>query len=220
MKNIYNIHTHRIEPDTPDYNIKYILNTSPEDFYAKKEQYPHTWFSCGIHPWHSEINSSQFETLLEIIKNQSVVAIGEAGLDKLKGPEIDIQVEVFRKQIELAIQYDKPMIIHCVKAWDELIALHREYKPNLPWIIHGFRGNADQVRQLTREGFKFSIGEQFNREALRHIPLDNLYCETDMSDIPICKVYGMVCDCIGSEMNQFVEKIEDNVLHGLKLLSK
>lgn len=218
---LYNIHTHSIPPTGTDgHNVQYVLNTSPEEFYNKKEEHPQAWFSCGIHPWDTDEGYLKMDLMEKIVADKRVVAIGEAGLDKLKGPEMNIQVEVFRQQIELSIRVEKPIIIHCVKAWEELIALHKEYKPETAWIIHGYRGNIEQTRQLARLGFKFSIGEHFNKESIHHIPLDSIFCETDTSPLPICNVYEQVSTNIGIPNKQFALKIEENIKNSLKYLTE
>jgi TatD DNase family protein len=193
-----------------------MLNTSPGDFEEKVATSGGACFSCGIHPCSAEEAAGQIDLLRKTGKNKQVFAIGEAGLDKLKGPDMDIQTKVFGQQIELAIEIGKPLIIHCVKAWDELIALYKEYKPDIPWIIHGYRGNVEQTKQLARLGFKFSVGEFFNGEAIRYIPLDSIFCETDMADISICKVYSRISSVLNLEFNQFVRIVADNVHLALK----
>lgn len=209
---LYNIHTHKIGlPEVDGYKVRYILNTSPGDFQEDAFVSEDIRFSCGVHPWDADDAEVQLARLHEIAMNERIFAIGEAGLDKLKGPDINIQIEIFRRQIELAINIDKPLIIHCVKAWDTLIALHKEYKSDIPWIIHGYRGNVEQTRQLVRLGFKFSVGEFFNEDSIRYIPLNSLFCETDMSENSICKVYCRICSILGLGFNQFVDIVAGNM---------
>jgi len=93
--------------------------------------------------------------LNEIASHPSIVAIGETGLDRLKGPSFDVQIPVFKKHIELSENLGKPVIIHCVKAWEELIQIRRETKPTQSWIIHGYRGKPELTKRLIQEGFLF-----------------------------------------------------------------
>ncbi|MDR2954168.1 MAG: TatD family hydrolase [Prevotella sp.] len=217
---LYDIHTHSLKDDRQDTEVRYILNTSPVNFTSEKEKEIHNvWFSCGIHPWDAD-NTSSLDLLSGYVKDERVVAIGEAGLDKLKGPPIKTQIEIFRSQIELAVQEQKPLIIHCVKAWDELIALYKEYKTDLPWILHGFRGNSEQTKQLATLGFKFSIGEHFNKEAVTHIPLDSLFCETDMSDVSISNVYEALSLDLQIDIDLFVSEIDNNIRKYFKFVSE
>ena len=94
--------------------------------------------SVGIHPWHA--SEWQIEHLDELATDPRVVAIGEAGFDTLRGPSAEIQTRIFRHQALLAERLGKPLIIHCVKAWDALLEQQRLLRPETPWIIHGFRG--------------------------------------------------------------------------------
>lgn len=218
--NLYNIHTHKISASGNDYNEICVLNTYPEDFYAKRTDSPDVWYSCGIHPWYIKDVESDIDLLAKIVKDNRVAAVGEAGLDKLQGSDLDIQTEVFRNQIELAEENNKPLIIHCVKAWEELIALFKEYKTDVPWVIHGYRGNAEQTKQLSKIGFKFSIGERFNAESLKYIPLESIFCETDMSESSICQVYNSVSEVLDMDFCQFAEIIEGNIDKNFKILTK
>ncbi len=209
---LYNVHTHDIASAIEGgYDVRCILNTYPEDFEQKKQMYPNTWFSCGIHPWLSDKSEESFARLKEIAEDSDVVAIGEIGLDKLQGPDITTQIAVFRKQIKLATDVRKPIIIHCVKAWDEMIALYKEYKTDVPWIIHGYRGNPEQTKQLCKLGFKFSLGEFFNNESAKLIPLDSIFCETDTSELTICKVYENISTEIGMNLNHFAILVAENI---------
>lgn len=209
---LYNIHTHKAgREEINGYKVQYILNTSPGDFEEEILTPDNIRFSCGVHPWDADNAGERLARLNEIAQDKSVLAIGEAGLDKLKGPDMKVQEQVFRRQIELAMNISKPLIIHCVKAWDILIALRKEYKSDIPWIIHGYRGNVEQTKQLVQFGFKFSVGEFFNEGGIRHIPLDSLFCETDMSEVSICKIYETVSSVLDLPFNQFVGIVADNM---------
>lgn len=210
---LYNVHTHRLGSEEIDgYKIRYILNVSPDEFMALPPTGDNVRFSCGIHPWYSDKDTDQLELLKNIASDPRIVAIGEIGLDKLKYPDLSIQMDIFRKQIELAIELGKPVIIHCVKAWDELISLYKEYPSgSIPWIIHGYRGNLQQTKQLSKMGFKFSIGEHFNKESLEFIPTDSIFCETDTSNDSICKVYSSVSSCMGVCFDHFAIFVERNM---------
>ena len=207
---LYNIHTHKACTSDAGYQVRCILNTYPDTFYAQKESSPDVWFSCGIHPWHTFEAERKMDLLRSIVSQDRVVAIGEAGLDKLRGESISRQIEVFSAQIELSEQIRKPLIIHCVKAWEELISLYKSYRPDMPWIIHGYRGNVEQTKQLVKLGFRFSIGSKFNRNSLAYIPLDSLFCETDDSNVSICRIYSDLCTISGLGVKLFCDCIEGN----------
>lgn len=210
---LYNVHTHKIGPSSIDgYPIQYILNTSPAEYTIHGSTPENVHFSCGIHPWFADRWVEQLPLLRDAIYQPNVVAIGEAGLDKLRGADMQTQIAAFRSQIELAVIHQKPLIVHCVKAWEELIALYKEYRNDaVPWILHGYRGNSEQTKQLAKLGFLFSIGEKFNRDSLKYIPPSSLFCETDDSELSICNIYELLCDDLGLSFDQFAFNVEENV---------
>lgn len=150
--------------------------------------------SVGIHPWHINDNwKSEFTAIAEYAKADNVVAIGECGLDTLKSPAtIELQEEILKAHILLAEELQKPLIIHCVKAYDRLIALHKELKPQQAWILHGFRGKPQQAVQLIRAGLYLSLGERFNPDSAKTIPTDKLFIESDESKRPIADIYSAI----------------------------
>ena len=210
MTKFYDIHTHRANPQNDD-DCTRIINVDVLQFEKTKALCEHSVFSCGIHPCDSENSETQMARLLEIAKDSRIVAIGETGLDKLRGASLDIQLSVFKKQIELSENLYKPLIIHCVKAWHELIGVRRETKPTQPWIIHGYRGKPEVTKQLVNEGFLFSVGNKINTLSLPLIPLDSLFCETDESEISIREIYLQVAKTVNADVQEFAAIIEKNV---------
>ncbi len=209
---LYDIHTYNlVSDDSDDPYHSYILNVFPLGYEDAVGSYPKCFFTCGIHPWHSEDAEAQLLYLEEIASNKHIVAIGEAGLDKLKGPELGIQRQVFERHILLSEKLKKPLIIHCVKAWEDLIALYKHYRPAQPWIIHGFRGKPELTRQLVKLGFKFTIGAKFRPEGLQLIPLDAMFCETDESELSIQEVYEAVAEALKLDLEDFAAVIAQNV---------
>ena len=150
--------------------------------------------SVGMHPWHINDNwKSEFTAIAEYAKADNVVAIGECGLDTMKSPAtIELQEEILKAHILLAEELQKPLIIHCVKAYDRLIALHKELKPQQAWILHGFRGKPQQAVQLIRAGLYLSLGERFNPDSAKTIPTDKLFIESDESKRPIADIYTAI----------------------------
>ena len=140
-----------------------------------------------------------------------VVAIGEAGLDTLAESPMDLQKEVFLVQANLAEETHKPLIIHCVKAWADLIACKKAVKPEMPWIIHGFRGNGELASQLVRLGFYLSFGDRFNPSALRAAWPDFLFLETDDKSIDIRGVYQNVAEALDIPEEKLRIQIAKNV---------
>ncbi len=151
------------------------------------------WFSFGIHP--REANSNiDFSMFHEILKHQNCLATGEIGLDRLKGKDLSKQLEIFTKQIELSEELQLPVIIHCVKAWNELKILKRKLNPIQPWIFHGF-SKVSLLEDVLNEGLYVSFGEAILRnsnllEAATSVPLEKLFLETDDSIVAIETIYG------------------------------
>lgn len=209
---LYDIHTHQILlEDTDDPYHSCILDVYPLEFEVAKESFTRHAFSCGIHPWYSEDSENQLIYLKEIVSDSRIVAIGEAGLDKLKGPSYDIQIPVFKEHITLSEKLNKPLIIHCVKAWEELIQIRQECNPTQPWIIHGYRGKPELTKRLINEGFLFSVGEDINVESMELIPVELLFCETDEDEMDIRDVYAQAAQAKNMELEEFAEKIAENV---------
>lgn len=135
-------------------------------------------FSFGIHPWDTE-EAVDWEEFERFVAHPAVVAVGECGLDRLRGAAPEVQEQIFRHQIRLAEKYGKPMILHIVKAVDEMLRIRREERPAMPWILHGFRGNPQQARQLLGAGLSLSLGERFNPAVPAVIPPERLFRESD-----------------------------------------
>lgn len=209
---LYDVHTHQILlEDTDDPYHSCILDVYPLEFEVAKETIGRHAFSCGIHPWYSEDSENQMIYLKEIVGDERIVAIGETGLDKLKGPSYDIQIPVFEEHIVLSEKLKKPLIIHCVKAWEELLRVHAKAQPSQPWILHGYRGKPELTKRLVAEGFYFSVGDEINVESMELIPIERLFCETDEDVMDIRDVYAQAAQAVNLELEDFAEKVRDNV---------
>jgi len=169
--------------------------------------------SIGLHPWHvdEERTAQACPDLIPWLSLPQVVAVGEAGIDRLHGGQMDLQLEVFEMQARLAAEMKKPLIVHCVKAFDEVIRLHKTRFPHEPWVIHAFRGKAEQARQLLREGFFLSFGEHFNDEGLRLCPPDRLFIESDESTIGIDTLYARAAMLRGIGAEELKEQVSKNI---------
>ncbi|HLW10643.1 MAG TPA: TatD family hydrolase [Fermentimonas sp.] len=208
----YDVHTHQIySEDNDDPYHSCIFDVYSLEFEVAKELHQRHSFSCGVHPWYSEDSETQMTYLTEITSSPRIVAIGETGLDKLKGPSFNVQTPVFKKHIEISEKLEKPVIIHCVKAWEELLKIKKETSPKQPWIIHGYRGKPDLTKRLLNEGFYFSVGENINVESMQLIPIDRLFCETDEGDITIREVYQQAAQSLNIDMIDFADRVAQNV---------
>jgi TatD DNase family protein len=207
---LINLHTHQINSGT---NIQ-ILNVFAQDLpFSMADQF----FSAGLHPWHIG-KVDPVNCLLAIEKatvHENLLAIGECGLDRSIKEVFAVQELYFKRQVKIAEKYHKPLIIHCVRAYPDLIRMKKELKSDLPWIIHGYHGNMETTKSLKRHDFYFSVGESFltderKRESFLEIPLDRLFFETDDSEISIQKIYLFAAQILKTNEDLLTEAIFHN----------
>ena len=161
------------------------------------------WYSVGVHPWYIDYNdpattTSLFEKVRTYAQLQEVVAIGETGLDKLTAKsanDYQLQKALFASHAHLAEEVAKPLIIHCVRAWDDILHIRQSTKPTIPWIIHGFKGKEPLARQLLDAGLYLSFGLHYDKASLnvawsRH----HLLAETDDSQANIRDIYRQIAN--------------------------
>lgn len=209
MKIPVDIHTHQL----PVVSGEAIVNCYPETF-APQEG---CWYSVGIHPWHLMPSADQGEQddrrkiLAGLANHSQVLAIGEAGLDKLADAPMAMQIEFFEHQARLAMEVDKPLVIHLVKAADELLKLKQTLRPTNPWIIHGFRGKAAMAQEYLRHGFYLSFGKKYQEEALRITPVERFFIETDESVIPVAELYERAAHLRGVTGDELLESVQQNI---------
>lgn len=203
---IYDVHTHH-HPATPG---EAIVQLTPDAFHPQ----PGHLYSVGLHPWDIRDDwRTQMAKLLTMALHTHVVMIGETGLDKKNGSApMELQMEVFREHVHLSELIRKPLIVHCVKAFDELLAIRKETKATLPWIIHGFRGGVEQWHQLTRAGLHVSIGHRYEEVLIKALPLTNLLLESDDTG-DIDAVYRRVSDDTRTDHDTLSQHVATNIHH-------
>ncbi len=176
-------------------------------------------FSIGIHPWHidKEQISVSRKKLEEVAQQNSVLAIGECGLDKNTSADFELQKDIFRFHIDLSERLQKPLIIHCVGYYNELINLKNQVSPKQTWILHGYNKNVKLLEKLVQNGFYFSIGgklakntDQLNK-ILNAIPQDRLLVETDDSDFDIVTLYNILAKIMNIDIEYFENQVLKNV---------
>jgi TatD DNase family protein len=181
-------------------------------------------YTFGIHPWH--LTGESLEKQMEKVRAQSlhenVVAVGEAGFDRLRGPGPDLQREAFEQQAVIAGERSKPLFIHCVRAWDELIASHKRIKPGMPWLVHGFRGKKDLAMQLISRGMYISFWFDFimrpeSADLVRKLPANRIFLETDGSGTDIRLIYKKVASDLELDVNKLKEQIFSNYISLVKV---
>jgi TatD DNase family protein len=178
---------------------------------------PLPFFSCGLHPWNVERDfQSQIELLEKLLDEPGCVALGECGLDRLKGPDLDLQLQVFSLQAALAEKHRLPIIIHCVRAWDELRTIKRTLQPTVPWIWHGFN-RPKLINAVINEGFFLSLGADLIRsEALKRVveevPMNRILLESDDSAYSIEEIYR----CLATLKQLPLSTVEDDLFNNIK----
>ena len=185
-------HTHSDRQATDIINLQ-TLHVTPE---LQAESLPNPC-SLGLHPWFvQETWETAWVNLADLAKLSQVVAIGECGLDRNIDLPLETQIAIFQRHIELAEELQKPLVIHCVKAFAELIALKKNTKSSIPWIIHGFNKKEEVFQQLLKHDFYFSFGAAILSDrspvpqAIATIPQGRFLLETDdRNDICIEQIY-------------------------------
>ena len=195
-----NIHSHT----DINSNIQYIRDLTFSEANIIFESKIKGLYSIGLHPWFADTFSDELMNKInEWLKDDRFVAVGECGLDKNSKVSIEEQLKVFDKQIKLSEKAHKPMIIHCVGCFNELLELKKRLKPLQKWIIHGFRGKPELAKQVIKAGCGLSFGEHFNEESVRITPIEQLFIETDESHISITDLYlaiSMIKDCKAEDL--------------------
>jgi TatD DNase family protein len=151
----------------------------------------------GLHPWYiSEKECSrQMKMVSKTVADKRVLAIGETGLDKLAETGFNLQKKIFQQHIEIAEEHNKPLIIHAVKTFNEIITLKKESRSNIPWIIHGFNGKIQLADMLIQHGFYLSFGQALMsknptiHKSIAKVPYDRFFLETDDSEYRIIDIY-------------------------------
>ena len=205
----FNLHTHKF---TNNPSILELVNQYPWEFDAS---IPH--YSIGIHPWYinEERVTSDLKVIEEKLQLKECLALGECGLDKRIEVPMWLQIEVFEKQIALAEQYQKPLVLHLVAAFDELIEIKKRLKISIPIIIHGFSKNENVSKQLLDNGFYLSFGKYLLtnpdlKEVFQSIPNDKFFLETDTIEETIYEIYALAAAYKGMTIKQMQTQVESN----------
>lgn len=205
----FNLHTHKFI-DNPE--IVELVNQYPWDFDATIPTY-----SIGIHPWY--IDENRLENDLKVIEEKlqlkQCIALGECGLDKRIEVPVDLQIQVFEKQIALAEKYQKPLVLHLVAAFDELIEIKKRLKISVPIIIHGFSKNQQVAKQLIDNGFYLSFGKYLLRNpelesVFKSIPNDRFFLETDTIEESLEDVYKLASKYKSIPTEDVIEIVNSN----------
>ena len=178
---ILDCHTHRLDANAA------LISVDPRQF----DPQPGLWYSVGYHPWNNigALTAADFDLLERCASHPLVLAIGETGMDSLRGGDLDTQEVVFVRHLKLAHALGKPVVVHNVRCAQRILAArHRSGLDDVPLAIHGMRSNERVARTLLDAGCYLSFGTRFNPAALRSTPLDRLLIETDEAPVTIQEV--------------------------------
>ena len=202
-----NIHTHKAIFDA---NVELVT------LHPTEAGTPHN-YSYGLHPWRIE---NDYEKILEKLRvvahDRRCIAIGECGLDKIKPIDFETQIKVFETQIELANELDKPLIIHCVKAFNELQSVLKKKKNKVPVIVHGFDNNLNIAKTLLADGMLLSFGKALltyasnASEVIKHVKRNNFFLETDDADVSIKYIYKKAAEILGIDEDVLQQQLKYN----------
>lgn len=214
MEQFLNFHTHNFPLSTDEKSIYNLLIQDISHYADVKSQ----WISVGIHPWYAEINDweKQLDEVERLALLPQVVAIGECGLDRGIALPLEKQLLIFDAQVKLAERVQKPIIIHCVRAFNELIRWKKQIKSTVPLIIHGFNNKPQIAQQLLAHGFYLSLGTSLLQlgsnasKALEIFPLDRLFLENDDSKTPILEIYEIAALVLGTSALALKNQIWQN----------
>jgi TatD DNase family protein len=172
-------------------------------------------FSCGYHPWFIADKKCDIKKLQQLATQANCLAIGEIGIDKLRGPSLAIQMHYLEQQLALAAEISKPVIIHNVKSTSEILAALTKFK-NLKVIFHGFNRKISIAEQMLKAGYQLSFG--------RHILIDNsnaqaalkicyphqFFLETDDTKLAISDVYSCAAHLRDISLEMLQQQISHN----------
>lgn len=201
MTKYINLHTHKFSNLA---DVIEVVNQYPWEFDTTIPNY-----SIGIHPWYIDENRLEFD--LEIIQQKlqlnECLALGECGLDKRIEIPLEVQISVFKRQLEIVKQTNKPIVLHCVAAYDEVIAIKKELKIENPMIIHGFSKNEQVAQSLLKYGFYLSFGKYLLRnkdleKVFTFAPENQILLETDTIEESIYQVYEKAASIKGISVDK------------------
>jgi TatD DNase family protein len=195
MKNVpfIDIHTH---PNHIESETIIVQNIFPGDGFAAFTG--RNFYSVGLHPWHLKTpdeNNEMLHMVEDALEFDHVCFVGECGLDKKVDIDFKEQLRVFKAQVYIAEEFKRPLVIHCVKAYNEIFEIHQKQHPEMPWIMHGYRGNSQITEQLGKCGIFFSFGISLfddnskSIDSLRYLPMEKIFFETDEFEGEVESIY-------------------------------
>lgn len=173
------------------------------------------FFSVGLHPKDIQVDfKKQLDWVKEISLHPNCKAIGECGLDGMAEVERDLQERVFEAQVIWANEVQKPILIHCVRRFYELLKFRNIAK--VPLVVHGFNKKKGIAEELLNKGFYLSFGEAllYNenlQEVAKSVPLEKIFLETDVWEKDVEKVYDVLARIKSMDMEALENQIKENL---------
>lgn len=205
----FNLHTHKF---INQLEVLELVNQYPQEFDGEIP-----FYSIGIHPLFIDENrlEKDFQILEQKLAMSQCLALGECGLDKYSETSFDVQLSVLEKQLVLAEKYNKPVVIHCVAAFQELVQIKKRLKITVPMIIHGFSKKEQLAKQLIDAGFYISFGKSLLQNPklesiFKSIPNDRFFLETDTVEEGIREVYTLAAKYKNIDIEDLQRLIEVN----------
>ncbi len=204
-------HTHSV-PDRED--VIALVNLPYPASPANLPETSRLFFSAGIHP--ARTGQSDFNGLEDYLLETRCRAVGECGLDRSIGIPMEQQQELFLRHVRLAERLRLPLVIHCVRAYYDLISVRKSLgRGSVPWLIHGFRGNAEIAAALQEHGFLLSLCPAYVKHLEAFPPCisrNSFLLETDDGKDAIEMVYDHVARIGGWTSGELRELLFMNFL--------
>lgn len=211
MHRLIDIHTHKTSTNT-ETNL-FLKNIILPDQPIPEEGI----YSAGWHPWFIEkVSLNEIEkNLTKVSRMPQVIALGECGIDRAIHTPLEIQLQVFEMHLKLAALVQKPVILHAVRSYSDVLQLLKKLQFRLSIIFHDYRGNEQQTAQLLKFNSYFSFGEALLKypnmeDKIRVIPGNRLFLETDESELSIEKIYLSAATALNLSVDELAEQIDQN----------
>ena len=217
MNPYVNIHTHHVGEGINILDVGEGKAWVEGEEKRKSVEGQEVFYSVGVHPMKlAGLGENVFTGIEDTTRMEKVIAIGECGLDRRSPICMKTQEEILDVQVGLAEELRKPLIIHCVKAYSELIAVRKRTKSSVPWIVHGYNNNERILRQLLDCEFYISVGAALADsrsnafQLLRMIPAERLFLENDDKEVEIHVIYEAASAILGIEVEALKEMMRMN----------
>jgi len=203
-----NIHTHHLL----SINALEVFNQYPWELISSN-----SYYSIGIHPIyiHKSNIEKDLDTITYHIQKEKCIAIGEIGLDKLCEVDFNLQIDIFKKQLLIAEQNQIPVILHCVRAYQEILQIKNQMKISIPMIFHGYNKNQKLAQQILSNKCILSFGKNLlyntNLQSIfANLSENQFFFENDDSQIQIEEIYQKAAEIRGCSVEKIEQIIHNN----------